>query len=339
MTVHLTYSCFDSRFHTMIDSDLYLPQAWHDDRERCRKVGIPDDVVYRPKYDIALEQYDRARAHGIFFAWITADEWYSQKPNFLRGLEERQQRYVLEIPRNFHAWLHDPTTGSPTSAKPVANLLRYSKGLMTQPWRPYSIKDTDKGPMVWEVKAVRCWLPRSGGVVGPYWLVAARNVLDRDEVKFFLSNAAPGTPLEVILHVAFSRWPVERCLQDEKTELGLSHFEVRSYPAVKRHLLITQASHLFLARQTERLRGEKSRDDSATSSPRGRCIDRRPAAATGPSANPTDRDRHHNSIPTTSQRRSPHQSHQNPIATFENTRHPAQHNPPMPPRITPQRAL
>ena len=111
--------------------------------------------------------------------------------------------------------------------------------------------------MVWEVKAVPCWLPRPDGAVGPYWLVTARNILNRDEVKFFLSNATPGTPLEVVLHVAFARWPVERCLQDEKTELGLSHFEVRSYPAVKRHLLITQASHLLLARQTQRLRGGK----------------------------------------------------------------------------------
>ena len=339
MTVHLTYSRFDNRFHTMIDSDLYLPQAWHDDRERCHKVKIPDDVVYRPKYDIALEQYDRARAQGISFAWITADEWYSQKPNFLRGLEERQQRYVLEIPRNFRAWLHDPITGPATPAKPVTNLLRYSKGLMTQSWRPYHIKDTDKGPMVWEVKAVRCWLPRGTGAVGPYWLIAARNVLDRDEVKFFLSNAAPGTPLEVILHVAFSRWPVERCLQDEKTELGLSHFEVRSYPAVKRHLLITQASHLFLARQTERLRGEKSRGDFAAGPPRSRCVDRRTPPATRRSPEQADHDRQHNSVPTTSQRRSPHQPHQNPIATLEVTQHPTHQNPLLSPRITPQRAL
>lgn len=338
-TVHLTDSRFDSRFHAMIDSDLYLPQAWHDDRARCRRVQIPDDVVYRPKYDIALEQSDRARAHGVSFAWITADEWYAQKPAFWSGLEERHQRYVLEIPRNFRAWLHDPTTGPPTPAKPVTNLLRYSKGLMTQPWRTYYIKDTDKGPMVWEVKAVPCWLPRKEGTVGPYWLVAARNILDRDEVKFFLSNAAPGTPLEVVLHVAFARWPVERCRQDEKTELGLSHFEVRSYPAVKRHLLITQASHLFLARQTERLRGEKSRSDFAAGPPRGRCVDRRPAPATRRSPEPTDQGRQHHSVPTTSQCRSPNQSHQNPIATLEKTRHPAHHNPPLPTRIKPQRAL
>ena len=66
MTVHLTYASFDTQFHTMIDSDLYLPQSWHEDRERCRDAKIPDDVVYRPKYDIALEQLDRARQWRAF---------------------------------------------------------------------------------------------------------------------------------------------------------------------------------------------------------------------------------------------------------------------------------
>lgn len=263
MTVHLTYTSFDGKFRTMLDSSLYLPQCWHDDRDRCRAAKIPDDLVYRPKYEIALEQLDRAAVDGVRFAWITADEWYTQKPVFVRGLEDRGLRYVLETPKNFALWLHDPRKGPATPAKHVENLFRYSRVLMQQSWQRYYIKDTEKGPMVWEVKHVPCWLPRGGGVVGPYWLVVARNVFDPNEIKYFISNAAPGVPLPAILHVAFGRWPVERCLQDEKSELGLSHFEVRCYPALKRHLLITQVSHLFLARQTQRLRGEKPRVDFA----------------------------------------------------------------------------
>ena len=135
--------------------------------------------------------------------------------------------------------------------------------------------------MLFRSKFAPCWLPRAGGVVGPYWLVVARNVLNRDEVKYFVSNAGAGVPLSVILHVAFRRWSVERCLQDEKSELGLSHFEVRCYPALKRHLLITQVSHLFLARQTQRLRGEKSGVDSAASPRRDRRADRVAAALPG----------------------------------------------------------
>ncbi len=74
--------------------------------------------------------------------------------------------------------------------------------------------------------------------------------------------------LPIWLHVAFSRWSVERCLQDEKSELGLSHFEVRCYPALKRHLLITQVSHLFLARQTQRLREENRSGHCRKTTPR-----------------------------------------------------------------------
>ena len=274
MTVHLTYTSFDAQFRTMVESGIYLPQCGHDDRARCRKAHLPDAVVYRPKYVIALEQLDQARAAAVFFAWITADEWYTQKPAFLQGLEERKLRYVLEMPRNFRLWLHDPAATPDVPAKPVENLCRYSRRFMQQAWQPYRIKDTAKGPMVWEVKYAPCWMPRQGGVVGPYWLVIARNVLAPDEIKYFLSNAASGVPLSAILHVAFGRWPVERCLQDEKSELGLSHFEVRSYLALKRHLIITQVSHLFLARQTQRLRGEKSGGHLAAGPCRDQCVDR-----------------------------------------------------------------
>lgn len=306
MTVHLTATSFDGRFRTLLESELYLPKSWHEDRERCRAAKIPDEVVYRSKYNMALAQLDRAAAHGVRFRWVTADEWYSQKPAFVTGLEQRGQRFVLEVPKNFAVWLADPQLAKPPSAaKPVATLLRYSRPLLRQPWQAYRVKDTDKGPQVWEVKFAPCWLPRGAGVVGPYWLVVARNVLDRGEVKFFVSNAGGGVPLTVVLHVAFGRWPVERCLQDEKSELGLSHFEVRCYPALQRHLLITQVSHLFLARQTQRLRGEKRRGDAAASSRRRQRGDRVAVAVTGrPPPSPGSR-RAHPAVSATPQRPSP----------------------------------
>ena len=110
MTVHLTATSFDGQFRTFVESELYLPTGWHEDRERCRAAKIPEEVVYRSKYQIALEQLDRSALQGVRFSWITADEWYSQKPAFLGGLEQRGQRYVLEVPKNFTVWLHDPLT-------------------------------------------------------------------------------------------------------------------------------------------------------------------------------------------------------------------------------------
>lgn len=309
-TVHLTYTSFDGEFRTMIDSELYLPKCWHEDRDRCRAARIPDDVVYRPKYEIALAQLDRAEANGVLFAWVTADEWYSQKPAFVLGLEQRGLRFVLEIPRNFVVSLGDPRARTAAVPKGVENLCCHSRALMQQPWQRYYIKDTDKGPMVWEVKFAPCWLPRDGGLVGPYWLIVARNVLDPNEIKYFLSNAASGVPLTAILHVAFGRWPVERCLQDEKSELGLSHFEVRCYPALKRHLLITQLSHFFLARQTQRLRGEKPGGHIASGAHGDQCIDRRVAAARSLSQRASEPCGRAIDVLATTQCASPNQPHQ-----------------------------
>jgi SRSO17 transposase len=321
MTVHLTYTSFDGEFRTMLDSDLYLPQSWHDDRERCRQAKIPDEVVYRPKYIIALEQLDRALAAGVRFSWITADEWYAQKPVFIEGLRERGLRFVLEVPKNFSLWLHDPRTGPETPAKPVENLLRYSRKLMTQPWHKYYVKDTDKGPLVWEVKTVPCWIPSASGVVGPQWLVVARNVLNPDELKYFIGDATAGVPLEVILHVAFGRWPVERCLEDEKSELGLSHFEARCYPALNRHLLITQVSHLFLARQTQRLKGEKT---GGHSPPGARCRKRfdrcSPIASEAETRAPAARRRQTRILADAQRHRAP-QPRQTPKEETPKTRH------------------
>jgi SRSO17 transposase len=275
VTVHLGYASFDTRFRTLLDSTLYLPRSWSDDRPRCRAAGIPDDVLYRPKYVIALEQVDRALAQGLIFGWFTADEWYAAKPAFLAGLESRRLRYVVEIPRGFQGWLYNPGPDPRFPARPVEQLVQGSRPLIGQEWLPFHIKDTHKGPMVWEVKAAPCfWLQRDGQVIGPYWLIVARNVLNPTEEKYFLSNAAPETPLETLLHVAFARWPIERGLEDEKSELGLSHFEVRRYQPLVRHLLLTLVSHLFITREANRLRGEKSRDHRLSSPHRRQCLDR-----------------------------------------------------------------
>ena len=106
VTVHLGYAVDD--FHCLIDGELFLPESWDQDRERCREAGIPDTVVYRPKWRIALELYDRAVEKGVHFDWLTFDEGYGGKPEFLREVSARQQRYVAEVPRSFTGWLKAP---------------------------------------------------------------------------------------------------------------------------------------------------------------------------------------------------------------------------------------
>ncbi|HVZ83953.1 MAG TPA: IS701 family transposase [Terracidiphilus sp.] len=286
MSVHLCYASFDGQFRTMIDSDLYLPEKGWNDQARRREAGIPEALVYRPKYQIALEQVQRAKDNGICPGWVVADEWYGQKPAFIAGLEALARRFVLEIPKNVMGWTREPKSPD-TPRGQVRNLVRWSKEMRDQEWIKFHIKDTGMGPMVWEARAASFWMWREGRVVGPYWLLAARDVLDPQTIKYFLSNASGGVPEEVILHVGFARWPVERTLEDEKSELGLSHFEVRKYPAILRHLRITQVSHLFLARQTRRLREKKSGGDHLPGAGCGQRHARRPdAEPAGPDLSP-----------------------------------------------------
>jgi SRSO17 transposase len=275
VTVHLGYAAGD--FHCLMDSDLYLPQEWAEDRERCRAAGIPDAVGYRPKWQIALDLLDRAAGHGVRFAWLTFDEGYGGKPEFLRELHHRGHRYVAEVPTTFTGWVRPPRLRGDRRLRPefaassVADLLRHSPRLRDQPWQRFRVKDGQKGPMVWEAKRVRFY-PKTaeGDPAGPIHLVVARNALDREGVKYFLSNAPAGTRLETLLLVAFSRWRVERCFEDEKTELGFDHYEGRTYVGLLRHQLVTAVSHLFLARVHQAERGEKSGPDRVPGADRGR---------------------------------------------------------------------
>jgi SRSO17 transposase len=269
VTVQLAFSSYDTRFRTMLDTELFLPEIWSNDRERCRKAGIPDHVLYRPKHRIAFELLDRAEANGVHLEWITADIWYSEKPDFLAGLEQRQRRYVVEIPRNLPGWLYNPGAEPRHPARGVEELCRHARPMERQRWTPFHIKDTEKGPLVWKVKSAPFWLWRGGEVKSGYHLLWAYNVLHPEEEKWFLVWDPLEDTLETWLHVAFARWPIERTLEDKKTELGFSHFEVRNYQALMRHLYISLVSHLFLARQTQRLRGEKS-GDHAEPGPRRR---------------------------------------------------------------------
>ncbi len=262
VTVHLSYAVDD--FHCLLASDLFLPQAWSDDRARCRLAGIPDEVVYRPKWQIALELLDRALANGVAFAWLTFDAYYGSKPQFLHELKHRRQRYVAEAPVSFRGWLKPPRLQRQgrglrvqRRSSGVADLLRYSPALRDQPWRRFRVKDGDKGPMIWEVKHVRFYPQLEDGDPGaPGHLLVARNVLKPQEVKYFVSNAPPETRLQTLLLVAFSRWHVERCFEDEKTELGFDHYEGRKYRGLIRHQALTAVTHLFLERVREQW-GEK----------------------------------------------------------------------------------
>ena len=286
-TVHLGYAVDD--FHCLLSSELFLPESWAKDRARCRAAQIPDEMEYRPKWQIALELLDRALANGVSFSYLTFDEGYGGKPEFLRQLAARRQTYVAEVPRTFTGWLQRPyVTDRPyrrhrrgrgravprlgagsAAAQSVEQHLLQTPALRDQAWKRWRIKDTHKGPMVWETKQVLLVPKEEDGLpAASLHLIVARNVRDVLEVKFFVSNAPPETAQAELLHVAFSRWRVERCFEDQKTELGFDHFEGRSYLGLKRHQAVTAATHLFLSEIQQQLRGEKSGVDRLPSADR-----------------------------------------------------------------------
>jgi len=278
VTVQLGYAV--GNFHTLLDGVPFLPEHTWADPERRRKAGIPDEIVYRPKWFIGLEMIQHAQANGVRFEWLTFDEGYGGKPPFLRELETMGQNYVAEIPCDTVGWTSPPEVHyrdhardqrqgqslrrarlkvRNTPAVEVRNLLTYSPVLRKVSWERFRVKDGEKGPMIWEAKRIELWIKDEHGLpVGPYHLVVARPLNKPQEVKYFLSNAPMSTSLEVLLIVAFSRWRIERMFEDSKSELGMKHFEVRKYLSIQRHLVLTGVSHLFLAEFHQQQVGKKS---------------------------------------------------------------------------------
>ena len=228
-------------------------------------------MPFRTKPQIALELIDRALGNGVRVAAWTFDELYGRDGQFLDGLQQRQQTFVGEIPMDFHGWVRKPTIlrfgpkkrkkrgrgkayprlARRPPASEVRNLVKYSPLFREQSWQRYHIKDTDKGPEVWEVKWAVFWRKGEGGLPGRrHCLLVARNVLT-GEVKYFIANRVPGErgiTLRWLLRVAFGRWSVERCFRVAKDELGMDHYQVRGWRCLHRHFYLTQASYLFCAR-------------------------------------------------------------------------------------------
>ena len=259
VTVHL--GCLHGSFKTLLDSDLFLPESWSDDRDRCRDVGIPDTLVYRPKWKIAAEQIQRAMANGVRFDWITFDEGYGSKNPFLFELDGLGQTWIGEVPINFLCWPtlpHYRSLQAPFAAKRVDNVATYSPVFRKKKWHRIGLAHQTEKPAVWLAKAARVHIVQDGKPSErKYWLIVAKNA-KTGEVKYFISNAPPKTALKLLVRVAFQRWNVEHTFRVAKSEIGFTHYEGRTYRGLMRHMTLCMVVMLFLAEQVNRLRGEKS---------------------------------------------------------------------------------
>jgi SRSO17 transposase len=250
VTVHVGVA--QGRFQALLDADLYLPESWDADRERCRAAAIPDQVRYKPKWQIAFDQVARLRGNGVCFDWLVFDAGYGAAVPLLELLNVAGQRFMAEVPVNF--MVRRRLTAKAQRADHCLGVAQAKKG------RRFHLRHQTVAASVWRAADLVVWVANRR-----HRLVVAINEATA-EVKYFLTNATEQS-LKRVLAVAFRRWTVEHSFRLAKQEAGLMHFEGRSYRGLTRHLILSLVVLGFVATHTERLRGEKSGDHRRASLP------------------------------------------------------------------------
>ena len=225
----------------LIDRELYLPKSWTDDRDRCREAGVPDDVQFAAKTELARAMLGRALDAGVPAAWVTADEAYGRDGKFRAWLEQRRIGYVVAVAAN------QAVRGDAGTSRADV-LAAHAPG---QAWKRRSCGDGSKGPRVFDWAAAT--LPGDGTEPAGwsrYLLVRrslTRNAKGELELAYYLCCAPAGTTDEELIRVAGSRWAVEECFQTAKNETGLDQYQVRRYDAWYRHATLAMLAHAYLA--------------------------------------------------------------------------------------------
>ncbi|WP_262287546.1 IS701 family transposase [Micromonospora sp. MA102] len=221
--------------HGLIDRQVYLPAAWTDNRERCRAAGIPDDVEFATKPQIAKTMLARALDAGVPVGWVTADEAYGQVKGLRVWLEERDVGYVLATRRNDD--MITTTMGTCRADELIA-------ALPGQAWCRLSAGPGAHGPRDydWARMPIRiCWRPGRG-----HWLLARRSITT-GEIAYYVCYGPRRTRLIDLARIAGSRWAIEECFQQAKQEAGLDDYQVRDWRAWHAHITLAMATHAWLA--------------------------------------------------------------------------------------------
>ncbi len=250
VTVHVGVA--RGTFQALLDADLFLPEVWDQDRPRCREAGIPDEVRYRPKWQIAYDQLVRLDERGVRFDWLVFDEGYGSKVPFLSALSRVGQNFVGEVPVSFSV----RTSGRTESRRADAVLSADD----AKRGRPFRVSRRTVAAARWRATSVPV------GVGGCAWtLIAAINEATA-EVKYFVTNAT-SEPLSRVLAVAFRRATIEHSFRVAKSEAGLAHYEGRQWVGLVRHLVLSLVVLGFVSIHTDRLRGEKPAGDDGAGVP------------------------------------------------------------------------
>jgi SRSO17 transposase len=221
--------------HTLIDRELYLPQEWTDDRERCRRVGIPDEREFATKPELARQMLSRTFDSGLALAFVTGDSVYGDNRGLRSWLEGRKQAYVLAVSSDETVW----TKGA---QRPITTILAE---LPSEGWERLSAGVGSKGLRTYDWRRVELSEPMQRG-----WqrnLLLRRSSSDPNEVTAYIAFARVGSSLAEQVRVAGMRWTVEESIQCAKGEVGLDHYEVRSFSGWYRHITLAMWASAFLS--------------------------------------------------------------------------------------------
>jgi SRSO17 transposase len=260
------------RGHVLLDRGLFIPKDWFAERERCRKVGIPEDLGHRTKSELALAMLERALDGGVPAAWVTGDEVYGSDGKLRRALEERPQGYVLAVRTNQYT-----TTWPPYGDPGQVTVSAAAAAIPAEAWRRLSCGAGAQGPRLYDW----AWVPlRPALLAGWVHGVLARRHPERpEEVAHYLTYGPTDTPLAELARVAGARWSIDDLFKLAKGQVGLDQYEVRSLRGWYRHVTLAMLALAALtvgarkkggrlALPTSQSRSQRSADSSPGSSGR-----------------------------------------------------------------------
>ena len=262
-----------SKGHVLLDRKLFLPERWFDKEheERWEKCRIPEDTTFKTKPKLALEMLQGLRREGLFDAqWVTGDDFFGRNPTFRDGLP-KDLLYLLDVPCDTGVWTKRPQTHIPHSktgrphkkaclkrgepkAMPASELAKDS----SLKWKTMDVAEGAKGMIRAQIARIRIVASREGLPGEDLWLFLRKSLAD-GQVKYALSNAPEDTPLQEMIRVSTLRWPIEQCFQEGKSEIGMDHYEHRSWDAWHRHMTFVFVAQLFLLRIRHRFKKKARR--------------------------------------------------------------------------------
>jgi SRSO17 transposase len=210
----------------LLDRELYLPREWPEDPGRCRQAGIPEERRFATKPQLAQAMLQRMLAAGVPARWVTGDSVYGDDRRLRMGLEAQPHAYVLAVSGKEYVWLdwYQRQVKTVLATLPEAGWSRLSAG------------DGTKGPRWYDWRWLSLAEPLEPGWCR--WLLVRRSISDPSERQAYVVFAPQDTILEQVVRVAGTRWTVESCFEAGKGEVGLDHYEVRSWTGWYRHITL-----------------------------------------------------------------------------------------------------